>query len=130
MACVHNQSIINELMAQINEKQQQITSLNINITKCREIALNHQKFNEKVNCVINNLEGNTVVAGVSYDQGKMTDCLNSSNKTISKCDIIIEQSQKKIGVLEREILSLESRIASLDCICATCLIEEEKIRKG
>lgn len=129
MACVHNQAQINALTAQIREKQSQINNLNNNIAKCKDIKSRHENFNDKINCVINNLEGNTVVAGVPYDKGKMSECLNSSNDTIKDCDNIVLQSGQKIRSLENEILSLERAIASLQGNCSACSVDYEK-RKG
>ena len=126
MACVHNQAQINVLTAQIREKQNQINNLNNNISKCEDIRKKHSFFNEKMNCVISNLEGNTVVAGVPYDNGKMSECLNDSNKTIRDCDNIILQSNQKKHLLEREILSLERSIASLQGNCSACSVVDEK----
>ena len=125
MACVHNQAIINDLTTQINQKQKEITNLKNNITKCENIRNKHDEFNKKLDCVINNLEGNTVVAGVPYDNGKMSECLKSSNDTITDCNNIILESNKKISLIEKDILSLEHRIASLQGDCYSCSIEKE-----
>ena len=131
MACVHNQAQINALTAQIKEKHSQINNLNNNISKCKDIKNRHENFNDKINCVISNLEGNTVVAGVPYDNGKMTDCLNSSNDTIRDCDKIVLHSSNKILLLEYEISRLESTIASLQGNCSACsVVEDNKYRKG
>jgi len=126
MACVHNQARINELNAQITEKEGQISDLNSNISKCCDIREKHNNFNKSIDCVINNLEGNTVVAGVAYDQGMMSECLNSSNDTIKDCDNIIKTSQDKIELLRVEIESLRSTIASLQGDCSLCVIADEK----
>ena len=131
MACVHNQAQIDALTAQINEKQAQITNLNNNITKCNTIKEKHNNFGKELNCVIKNLEGNTVVSGQTYDQGKMDECFDLVLKTIKDCDNLILESNKKIKLLEKEILSLERMIASLQGSCSDCLrIEEENNRKG
>lgn len=125
MACVHNQAKINELNAQIEKKQQQISNLNRNIIQCRNISEQHHKFNEKVNCVINNLDDTTVIAGVPYDYGKMTECLNGSNQTIESCDAIIKESLNRIKLLRSEISSMRITVASLQGNCYACSIEEE-----
>lgn len=120
MACIHNQAEINRLTAEINEKQKQITSLNNNITKCTDIKSKHKSFSDKLQCVISNLEGNTVVSGQTYDGGKMQVCQDDANKTIRDCEEIISQSQIQIRVLENIIRRLESRIASLQGNCSSC----------
>ena len=120
MACVHNQEKINQLNDVIRTKNQQISDLKSNINKCDEIKKKHEKFNEKMNCVIDNLVDNYVVQGQPYDNGKMTECRDSSKTTISDCDDIISKSKNKIILLEREILNLERQIASLDCDCSLC----------
>lgn len=125
MACVHNQAKINELNAQITIKETQISDLNSNISKCCDIREKHNNFNKSIDCVINNLEGNTVVAGVPYDQGMMSECLQSSNDTIKDCDNIIKTSQEKIELLRVEIESLRSSIASLQGNCSLCVIDAE-----
>lgn len=121
MACVHNQVKINFLNGCIKKKENQIIDLNINIEKCNIIKQKHDNFNNKLNCVINNLAGNTIVSGVSYDGGKMTECLNSSNQTITDCDNIIEESNKKILLLTEEISKLQMDISSLEGMCSDCL---------
>ena len=127
MACVHNQAKIDDLNDQIKKKQTEITGLKSNIEICEDIKKKHENFNKKIDCVINNLEGNTVVAGVSYDNGKMSECLKTSNDTITDCGNIILESNKKILLLEKEILSLEHTISTLQGNCALCLVEEEEI---
>lgn len=120
MACACNQRIIDGLIKEINTKHNQIKGLNSNITKCTEIKRKHEKFNEKLNCVITNLAENYTEPGKAYDDGKMTECLTNSKDTIDDCDDIIKLSKSKIILLEREILSLERRIASLDFVCSSC----------
>ena len=71
MACIHNQKKIDDLNEQITNMKNQIIDLKDNITKCEDIKTKHYNFNQQINCVIKNLVGNTVVAGVSYDEGKM-----------------------------------------------------------
>jgi len=130
MACSHNQRKIDAINNQITANEDQITTLEGNITKCTTIRDNHDKFNEKVNCVINNLEGNTVFMGAPYDNGKMTSCLESSKETITDCDTIISESNKKIQELQRVNLSLEQSIASLQGTCYECRVAEEQARYG
>lgn len=122
MACVHNQAKINALNAEIHSKEQQIKGLNSNIDKCKKIKEKHQNFNDKIGCVISNLEGNTVVDGQSYDNGKMTECLTKSNDTIKDCDDIIALSDEKIISLNNEIDNLKSKIDSLQGDCSSCQI--------
>lgn len=129
MACVHNQAKINELNVQIEEKNEQISCLVRNISECSNIQVQHQKFNNKVNCVINNLSETTVIAGVSYDYGMMTECLNDSNKIIDDCLEIIKESFYKIDMLKNDILSLETAVEVLQGICNLCLIEQDDNRK-
>ena len=128
MACVHNQAKIDQLIAQIRQKQAEINSLKNNITKCNEIKTKHINFNTKLDCVIANLEGNHVVAGQAYDKGMMSECLDNSNKTIKDCDDIVLASNSKISSLEREILSLESMIASLQGDCEACIVIDDDLK--
>lgn len=129
MACVHNQVKINDLNKQIEEKKLQICNLQDNITKCEVMIEKHGNFNKKIDCVINNLEGNTVVAGVSYDDGKMIECLKSSNETINDCDNIILKSKNQILLLEININSLKKSIASLQGNCYSCSIKNSEYGK-
>lgn len=127
MACVHNQAKIDDLNAQIKKKQTEITGLKSNIEICKDIKEKHKNFADKVDCVRKNLVENTVVAGQTYDQGKMTKCFDLAYRTIGDCNNLILESNKKILLLEKEILSLEHTISTLQGNCALCLVEEEEI---
>ena len=120
MACVHNQAKINKLTQEIKSLQSQIDNLRNNITKTKIIKQKHINFNDKIECVMNNLSGNYVEAGKSYDGGKMLKCLVDSKNTIRDCDSIILESERQIKINERQILSLEQQIAKLDGDCNEC----------
>ena len=122
MACLHNQNKIDALNVEIESKKLQIEGLKSNISKCMEIKNNYEEFNIKINCVIKNLAGNTVIDGESYDKGKMAECLTKSNDKITDCNDIIKQSQLKIDLLEIEINDLETEIDSLQGDCSYCVV--------
>ena len=124
MACSHNLAKIKAKEAEIKSKENDISLLRININKCNEIKGKHEKFNEKMNCVINNLEGNIVVPGETYDKGKMTECLTKSKETIIDCDDIVKESNTKISLLETEIKNLKVEIDDLQGDCYKCIISK------
>ena len=120
MACIHNQAEISKISAEINAKQSQINSLKSNITKCNDIKSKHIDFSDKLQCVIDNLEGNTVVAGKAYDDGKMELRQAEAKQTIVDCENMISESEKQVTLLENEIKILEQRMAALNGNCELC----------
>lgn len=124
MACPHNQAQIDAKRAQIQMKQQQITSLNNNINEVNSIMQKHQAFGDKIKCVMDNLDGNTIQAGVAYDNGKMTECFAKTNQTIKDCEDIIRISENKKEQLNSEIQQLHTEINGLQGDCGTCAAEK------
>ena len=120
MACAHNQAKINSIKQQIQNLRNDITNLKSNITKCDEIKKKHSDFNDKLRCVMNNLEGNYVVAGKTYDGGMMLNCSANAISTIKDCESIILESNNKITSIENEIRGLQREIASLNGDCSAC----------
>ena len=120
MACIHNQAKINRIKAEIQRLQNDLTNLRSNITKCNDIKQKHSEFNEKLQCVMNNLSGNYVEAGKTYDGGMMLNCSANALSTIKDCESIILESNRQITTIENTIRSLESQMANLNGDCEEC----------
>ena len=127
MPCVHNQAIIDECNARIDSMKIQQKNLQTNIDKCNDIINKHESFNSELKCVINNLEGNYVQAGIAYDEGKMAMCLNMSEHTIANCDEIIEKSRAKYIELDNDINSELNTIDSLQGDCSACVAAARQV---
>ena len=56
--------------------------------------MDYEKYNEKLDCVIGNLEEITVVEGKPYDKGAMTECKNTSEGIIQDYEETIVECQK------------------------------------
>ena len=100
MACVHNQAKIDKIKAEIEKLQNDLTNLRNNISKCNEIKQKHTEFNEKLRCVMDNLSGNYVEAGKTYDGGMMLNCSANAISTIKDCESIILESNKQITLIQ------------------------------
>ncbi len=125
MACVHNQATIDAKKAKIAEKESQIASLSDNVNKCKDMIANYESYGKQVDCVINNLEGNYVEAGKTYDDGAMTLCKNKVDLTIDELENIKSTSEVKQTELNSEITVLNSEIAGLQGDCAACAAAKE-----
>ena len=130
MACIHNQAKINSIIKEINVKQNKIDDLKANITKSNEIKEKHQQFNNKLQCVMENLNGNYVEAGKTYDGGKMLKCSVDTMKTIKDCESIILESGKSVKTLENEIRSLKQQMANLNGDCFSCTLSNPTKQDG
>lgn len=120
MACVHNQAKINAIKAEIQRLQNDLTNLRSNISKCNEIKQKHTEFNEKLRCVMDNLSGNYVEAGKTYDGGMMLNCSANAISTIKDCESIILESNKQITLIQSKIRDLNRQIVSLSGDCSSC----------
>ena len=69
---------------------------------------------------MNNLSGNYIQAGTTYDGGMMLNCSANAIATIKDCESIILESNKQITTIENTIKSLEQQMASLNGDCSQC----------
>ena len=128
MPCIHNVRKINELNKKIKLKNMQIESIEKLKEDVNKISENHGMFVKELDCVVKNLEGNTVVANREYDDGKMTECMDEANEEILRCDAILKASDEKIESIKLEIEKINSQIDSLQGDCEYCLTIKSRMQ--
>ena len=116
--CAHTEAEAAAKEAEANAKEIEKNSFETLLKQLTQMKQQTQDYAGMLDCVINNLEGNTTQAGKTFDEGRMTEYYEDSQKVIKECEEREQECQKNITQLTAEIENLRNQAKALrgtDC---------------
>lgn len=125
--CSHTQAQADALQAEANNKKSEKDSILTEKNKMMALNNTYDECIEKFNCVSNELNGMSVVAGEAYDKGVPQQCKDEIKKEIDNWKEIMNEADKSMMTLDTEIANLERTAASLrGTDCDACKVREDE----
>ena len=120
MACPHNQAKINALNAEIDALEQDISDLEKNIEIYKKTQKDYCSLNDKMICVMNNLEENHISAGESYGNSDINNILKNIASQVSEIGNLIGECRDEINSIDEQIAAKKTEIDGLQGDCSSC----------
>ena len=125
MPCKHNASKIVILKTQIKALERDISDLEANIEEYKKTQSDYSSLNDKMICVMNNLEGNHISAGESYGNSDINNILKNIALQVSEIGTLIGECRNEIESINEQISAKEAEIDSLQGDCSICAYDKK-----